>query len=71
MAKKERDPRYDPKPGDKIVKLTGANTRISRTVVKRADNDITYLDRVGKQKTCWLGTWMDWAREGDIERAAK
>jgi hypothetical protein len=66
-TKTERDPRLDPQRGDFIVKMSGTNRRMTRRVVKRVTNDITYRDHMGKERTCWIMSWMDWAREADVE----
>jgi len=63
----ERDPRNDPRAGDYIAKMSGANRRMTRMVLKRVNNDITFRDQSGKERTCWLTTWMDWAREAEVE----
>lgn len=58
-----RDPRLDPQPGDVIEKHSpsGGETRI-RTVTKRVDNNIHYRDQTGKERVCWIASWLDWAR---------
>lgn len=33
----------------------------------RVNNDITYRDQNGKERTCWITSWMDWAREAEVE----
>ena len=62
-----RDPRTDPQTGDLIVKSTGTGRKVSRYVVKRAGNDITYRDHRGKERLCWITTWETWAREAEVE----
>lgn len=63
----QRDPRLDPQAGDFISKMSGANRRMTRRVVKRVNNDITYRDHNGKEKTCWISTWLEWARMSEVE----
>ena len=66
----ERDPRIDPQVGDKIYKVSNAGTRSSRQVVKRGgigNNDIVYLNHQGKERKCWISTWMEWARMAEVE----
>lgn len=65
----ERDPRLDPQPGDKLTVTTAKGTRTSREVISRGgpgDNDIVYKTDTGKEKKCWISTWMDWAREAEV-----
>lgn len=64
MAK--RDPKLDPQPGDEIYRVLGSGARTTRKVVKRVNNDITYVVNGGKQRTCWISTWMDWARMAEV-----
>lgn len=61
-----RDPKLDPKPGDRLFTTTASGKRTERHVVKRVNNDITYRGDNGKLKTCWITTWMDWAREAEV-----
>ncbi len=67
----ERDPRVDPQVGDKIYKISDTGHRSSRQVVKRYginnNNDILYLNNQGKEKKCWISTWMEWARTAEVE----
>ncbi len=65
---KQRDPRENPQVGDKIYKITeSTGLRRSRQVVSRIDNDIVYISQDGKQKKCWIGTWMEWGRGAEVE----
>lgn len=64
-----RDPLVDPQVGDKVFKITPSGLRQTRQVVKRVDNDIFYLDHRGKEKKCWIATWMEWARTAEVEPA--
>jgi hypothetical protein len=65
---KQRDPRMDPQVGDKIYRITpSTGLRRSRQVVARVNNDISYLTHDGKQKKCWIGTWMEWAVHAEVE----
>jgi hypothetical protein len=67
----ERDPRLDPHVGDFIAKMSGANKRLTRLVVKRKNFDIMYRDHNGTVKTCWITSWQDWARLGEVEKTGK
>jgi len=68
---KARDPREDPHVGDAIYKVSEATgKKHSRTVVKRVDNDITYRDQNGKERVCWITTWMEWARTAEVAVSA-
>lgn len=62
-----RDPRLDPQAGDLIVKLGSAGRKLSRYVVKRENFDITYRDQSGKERTCWITSWNEWARMAEVE----
>jgi hypothetical protein len=65
---KQRDPKMDPQVGDKIYRITpSTGLRRSRQVVARVNNDISYLTHDGKQKKCWIGTWMEWAVNAEVE----
>lgn len=65
---KQRDPRLDPQVGDKIYRITpSTGLRRSRQVVARVNNDITYLTHDGKQRTCWISTWQEWANHAEVE----
>lgn len=63
----KRDPKMDPQPGDFLSKVSSTNRRMTRRVTVRAGNDIKYCDHNGKEKICWISTWMDWAREAEVE----
>lgn len=64
----KRDPRVDPRPGDTIARISGvSNSKHTRIVLDRVNNDITYRDERGREHTCWLTTWMDWARMAEVE----
>ena len=67
METKERDPRIDPKPGDSIRK-TMSSGWITRTVVNRRGNCIFYQTK-GKERACWISTWVDWARKAEVIHA--
>lgn len=65
--KEQRDPRLDPQPGDKVYRFSNKGTKSTRQVVARVNNDITYLTHDGKQKKCWIATWMEWCRTAEVE----
>lgn len=69
METTNRDPLLDPQVGDKIFKITSSGLRQTRHVVKRVGNDIFYLDHRGKEKKCWISTWMEWGRTAEVEPA--
>lgn len=62
-----RDPKLDPKPGDTLLATTALGKRTTRKVIKRVNNDVTYRVDSGKVRTCWITTWMDWAREAEVQ----
>lgn len=62
-----RDPRIDPRKGDKLVTTNASGTRQFRQIVERVNNDIVFLTQGGKKRKCWLGAWLDWAREAEVE----
>lgn len=65
-----RDPKLDPKPGDVLFTTTALGRRTTREVIERTgpgDNDIVYRTDSGKVKKCWISTWMDWAREAEVQ----
>jgi hypothetical protein len=62
-----RDPKLDPQPGDKLYKLGDAGKHLSRQVVRREDNDIFYVTHHGKERKCWISTWLEWARMAEVE----
>lgn len=68
-----RNPRKDPQPGDLLVKGT-VDKYVSRLVTKREGSDVHYF-ATGNGKgvrthhaSCWITTWMQWARDAQIER---
>lgn len=63
-----RDPKLDPRPGDVLFTTTASGKRTLREVTKRVNNDITYRVESGKVRTCWITTWMDWAREAEVAK---
>lgn len=65
-----RDPKIDPQPGDKIQRTSNSGLVSTREVKRRVDNDIFYIDRHGKEKKCWIATWMEWARLADVVNTA-
>ncbi len=64
MAATKRSPQVDPKPGDKLILMGSARFR---EVVARNGNDIVYKDHTGKERTCWITSWMDWCRKQDFQ----
>ena len=64
----ERDPRNDPQPGDILSKPGSRGSRYKRIVVERGESQLIYKTHSdGVERTCWLSTWMDWARNADVE----
>ena len=55
-----RDPRIDPRPGDIVA---------TRTVTRRRGYDIYYV-RAGREKSCWITTWMEWCRHKEVLHVA-
>lgn len=41
----------------------------TRRVTKREGYEIAYTDK-GAAKTCWISTWMEWAREAKVIKSA-
>ena len=46
----QRNPMLDPQPGD-IVRTDKGR---SRKVIKQVENDVVYIDHLGKPRNCWL-----------------
>ncbi len=67
----DRDPRLNPQAGDVIEKSTNIGTTLTRTVVRRENNDIFYTsgDNV-KVRKCWISTWMEWCRDSEVKTVA-
>ena len=57
-----RDPRIDPKPGDRVVSEKG----IIRTVTKRVGERVLFTRRSGMIQMRWLHTWQDWCRKNNV-----
>ncbi len=66
-----RDPLVDPQPGDKIQRVSDSGLVRTREVINRVDNDIFYRDQAGREKKCWIATWMEWGRIADVVTTAK
>jgi hypothetical protein len=70
-----RDPRTDPQKGDRLEKQMKTCVR-TRTVTNRVGFEIVYFEShwswgaramINSQpKTCWISTWMEWAREAKV-----
>lgn len=56
----------DPQPGDKIQRQSDSGLLRTREVISRIDNDIVYRDQNGKDKKCWIATWMEWGRIAEV-----
>lgn len=57
-----RDPRHDPRTGDKVYK--GA---LSRSVDCTPDNEVWYTSQAGKRSKCWISTWRSWCKGATLE----
>lgn len=66
-----RDPTLDPQTGDKIQRISNTGLVITREVLRREDNYVYYRDRHGKQKKCYMDSWMDWANIAEVVPAKK
>jgi hypothetical protein len=69
MKTNTHDPRLDPQPGDVLVKNTSANNnegRRERHVIRRIENNVYYRDHLGKERMCWLDSWLHWAQGASL-----
>lgn len=61
----DRDPRVDPKAGDRIAK-----GKLTRRVTEVQRSEIWYLNRNDGLNKCWISTWREWARKAEVLHAA-
>ncbi len=76
MPKRQRDPRRNPRPGDRLAKLltnrAGVSGVFSRRVLaleQRYPDDIVIVwtrKRPNQPCRCTLATWRQWAKEASI-----
>jgi hypothetical protein len=57
----ERDPRVDPRPGDKVRDCV---------VCRRYDLTLTYHDAQGNLESCSLESWRKWGKDAEVIHAA-
>ena len=75
-SEEDRDPKYTPRPGDKLVKgdierdvMEISGTTVTywtfRTSKANPSGEMTYVPK-GQAQTCRLTTWLNWTREAKV-----
>ena len=57
-----RDPRHDPRTGDKVYKGT-----LSRTVDYVIGHEVGYISQANKSSRCFIETWRSWCKGATLE----